>query len=400
MMENHDVSIDDVRALVAERQRYDDWLEGLEARRDATPQRVFDRVQDDYQTRRDVVLAQLRDHVESLKTMRMDFVARLEALDEKLAMLEDERAEAMLRTAVGEFDDDRWEKVRTEVEAQIEDFGGQRTSLHEEITDVSELLSSADTPIMVVAIADENTDENADAAITREESAGDTVADSSDAAITVTLDELTDRDDHTDPSTTHTSAPNLDGMMMVSVEVNRASPLDISDDMLLDDVGSVARGVVSGKESGTTADDEDTADIDDALALFSNNDDADHDTSTDERSAPKLGALDGMKGFDASRDRSPADRGAASTATVTPQSSPTVSPATSGEKAGAADASSDGFDDLAFLRSVVDPTAPSSSTRAAGQSDQQKTLRCTECSTMNLPTEWYCERCGGELAAF
>jgi uncharacterized OB-fold protein len=32
--------------------------------------------------------------------------------------------------------------------------------------------------------------------------------------------------------------------------------------------------------------------------------------------------------------------------------------------------------------------------------DALKTLRCTECGTMNLPTEWYCERCGGELAAF
>jgi hypothetical protein len=28
-----------------------------------------------------------------------------------------------------------------------------------------------------------------------------------------------------------------------------------------------------------------------------------------------------------------------------------------------------------------------------------KTLRCSECGTMNYPTEWYCERCGGELAA-
>ncbi|HEY0972567.1 MAG TPA: hypothetical protein VGE02_16475 [Gemmatimonadales bacterium] len=27
-----------------------------------------------------------------------------------------------------------------------------------------------------------------------------------------------------------------------------------------------------------------------------------------------------------------------------------------------------------------------------------KTLRCQECGTMNYPTEWYCERCGGELA--
>ena len=30
--------------------------------------------------------------------------------------------------------------------------------------------------------------------------------------------------------------------------------------------------------------------------------------------------------------------------------------------------------------------------------DAAKTLRCAECGTMNYPTEWYCERCGGELA--
>lgn len=28
-----------------------------------------------------------------------------------------------------------------------------------------------------------------------------------------------------------------------------------------------------------------------------------------------------------------------------------------------------------------------------------RTLRCRECGTMNLPTEWYCESCGAELAA-
>jgi uncharacterized OB-fold protein len=28
-----------------------------------------------------------------------------------------------------------------------------------------------------------------------------------------------------------------------------------------------------------------------------------------------------------------------------------------------------------------------------------KSLKCNQCGTMNLPTEWYCERCGGELAA-
>ena len=29
-----------------------------------------------------------------------------------------------------------------------------------------------------------------------------------------------------------------------------------------------------------------------------------------------------------------------------------------------------------------------------------RSLKCQECGTLNFPTEWYCEQCGGELAAF
>jgi hypothetical protein len=32
--------------------------------------------------------------------------------------------------------------------------------------------------------------------------------------------------------------------------------------------------------------------------------------------------------------------------------------------------------------------------------DVDKTLRCPECGAMNYATEWYCERCGGELSTF
>jgi hypothetical protein len=37
--------------------------------------------------------------------------------------------------------------------------------------------------------------------------------------------------------------------------------------------------------------------------------------------------------------------------------------------------------------------------RTSGALEQSKTLKCNECSAMNYPTEWYCERCGAELAA-
>lgn len=71
-------------------------------------------------------------------------------------------------------------------------------------------------------------------------------------------------------------------------------------------------------------------------------------------------------------------------------------------------------DELAFLRSVTLDAAPPSArlTPHAGQTtvgalDREerpsqtvaKTLKCGECGSLNRPTEWYCERCGAELAA-
>jgi len=46
---------------------------------------------------------------------------------------------------------------------------------------------------------------------------------------------------------------------------------------------------------------------------------------------------------------------------------------------------------------VPAPIVPDPS--AAGDEEAARTLRCKECGTMNLPTEWYCGQCGAELAA-
>jgi hypothetical protein len=58
--------------------------------------------------------------------------------------------------------------------------------------------------------------------------------------------------------------------------------------------------------------------------------------------------------------------------------------------------------DAPALRIVPDSPAPAQTPRsvatAAGAIDAAKTLRCAECGTMNYASEWYCERCGGELA--
>jgi hypothetical protein len=87
-------------------------------------------------------------------------------------------------------------------------------------------------------------------------------------------------------------------------------------------------------------------------------------------------------------------------------------------------------DELAFLKSVTDDDTGPSPKRASGgqyqpseltstsrggsppaaapgptaaapaaEGEAVKNLKCQECGTMNLPTEWYCEQCGAELAA-
>jgi hypothetical protein len=119
-----------------------------------------------------------------------------------------------------------------------------------------------------------------------------------------------------------------------------------------------------------------------------------------------------------------------------PQASPAPRPADGGPKTQKA-----GEDELSFLKSVSEevqerpestirrstgaqfqpatPTAPAPAPRRTGPAqvtplpppvvpeagdfdefeEPVKTLQCKECGSMNLPTEWYCEQCGSELAA-
>ena len=257
------MSIDEVRSLVAERQRYDDWLTALDGRRAETPSHVFDRVYGDYVARRDAVLAQLREHVGALATHGTELGRRLSSLEAELTALEDERVEAMLRTAVGEYDGNRWETVRQDVEAKIASLGEQRGGLLASVDEIRTLLASA----------------------TSEPPAADVEAPAQPAVEDIAVEDIAEED-------------------------------IAEEDIAYDDASSIASPSSPNASAETAA------------------------------SAPSV-------------------------------------PVNADET----------FDDLAFLRSVNDPTA-------APSNDPLKTLRCTECGTMNLPTEWYCERCGGELAAF
>ncbi|WP_434480579.1 hypothetical protein [Gemmatimonas sp.] len=139
------MSIEEVRTLVAERQRYDDWLTALEAKRADTPPRVYERVHGDYLGRRSEVIARLQAHVGTLSTLGSELEDRLGDLQARLAAHEEELAEGMLRNLVGEYDADRWESVRQDVEHKIQALGHERAALASEVEDVQTLLASART---------------------------------------------------------------------------------------------------------------------------------------------------------------------------------------------------------------------------------------------------------------
>lgn len=86
-------------------------------------------------------------------------------------------------------------------------------------------------------------------------------------------------------------------------------------------------------------------------------------------------------------------RAVAGEETATPDSGEAV-PTAGSQKGQGADEGRGGEPTPEKVEAVHD--APPSVPRA---SKAIKTLKCGECGTMNLPTEWYCERCGAELAA-
>lgn len=323
-MEPRDSSLDEVRHLVAERQRYDGWLTALEARRHDTPARVFARVHDDYQARRTEVVGRLQAHVAGLEQLAAALHDTVSRLESEAATLDEERIEAHLRTLVGEFDPGRWEALQQDVEGRLAQLADQRTDAAVRLEEARDLLARArgDAP-----------------AGTREPSwLADPAVPSVPSVPSVPVSPVVP------------VRPVAPSVVAVPGSLFEGVPerADASGPPVPGDAGRPLGGELGAPLSPVAADDDE---VERALATL------------DER-------------------------------LPTPERLPMVADSAQGEAVpvgadGARPVTSAPFDDLAFVRSLGE--APST--------DGRKSLRCAECGTMNLPTEWYCERCGGELAA-
>jgi hypothetical protein len=129
-------ALDALRALIAERQQYEQWISTLEAKREGTPEHVFERVHNDYRGRLDRVVNEIRGHAEELQLSISTLSARLV----EVARDEDSRREGLqeaeLRAAVGEYEPAQWEEIKSEAESALEKIAADRVSLDSQLSEL------------------------------------------------------------------------------------------------------------------------------------------------------------------------------------------------------------------------------------------------------------------------
>lgn len=322
----------DVPTLLDERRRYEAWLAALEARRDATPSHVFERVQTDYRRRLDQVAAELATRRQAIEEERTNLQSRLSLLDAQERMRRDERSELDLRAYVGELGANDAAAAFKTVDDALQQVVSERAALQRRLAELVALLA--------------------------ERSAGESVASQPAAQQPKQVQQ------GQQPSQPARQVRQVQQVQQVQPPATRASGSD----------GATAPG----------------------------------------------GSFDELAFLDAVVGGSTDDSRAAPVSTSPPQRSPHVAkqgpaapvgpPARPFDGAVIRD-NSDAESLLAGLRehsSRSSNAAPLAANvpantpillRTSDAMEQSKTLKCSECSAMNYPTEWYCERCGAELAA-
>jgi TolA-binding protein len=278
MAEKEPVSLDALNGLLKERQRYEEWLATLEAKRANTSDAVYQRVQADYQTRLREVSGKLAERAGELRESIDTLSLKLEEVSRQETQQREARQEAELRAAVGEYTDKQWKEIGGAWDKELARLVKEKNALEAQLDELNRIFALS-------------------------------VKEKQSAA--ASMDRSSSQDGSRPP---------------ISPVVPRPA------------IPQPTLNPPSRVEPPPAA-----------------------------RAQPPAPGAAGRSPFDQFPVLRPGGPGAASppagtTAVATP------------------------------------PAVPKSGGSQDPRSEQHKTLKCPECGAANYPTEWYCERCGGELA--
>lgn len=351
----------EIEALLAERGRFEQWLEQLSAKAATMPPHVVERVRADYQQRLDKVMGGLLSQADALRSEASVLDERVRSLASELAAKQDARAEDELRALVGEYDEDAWAKKAADHDAGIQAVERERAERDAEHSRIRQLLEESVRPARPATPASSPAVALPAAAETK------TVAEPT-PAVNTTAAGATPEPQVQPPAAEAVSQEREKDMAQAPPAPKRPSPFD--------EIGFM-RAVVGRTTpfGGVALTPEDLPPVEpraNAPAAA---------PAPENPPAPSPPApAEAPVNVSAERKAVPAFE-----APPIPDA-PIVAPVR---------ASSPAIPMIADESSMVDSMRSSTT-----MPDAARTLKCQECGWMNYPTEWYCEKCGGELAAF
>jgi hypothetical protein len=355
-----------IDALLAERRKYEQWLAQLESKRASTPAHVYAKVHGDYELRLAEAQKKLSAETGAVQALVTTLKESLATQDGLIHAKSDERAEAELRAAVGEYGEDEWQSLGRSLDESIGGFSAERDRLRSELGTLETLLAeAAPAPASAPATAP------APRPSVTAEPVTEAQVDAAAAAAPYTRQWI--------------PAP-------MSAEPEPDLPAEAPKAPLR------ASGAVNAPE---------TSDVDELAFL----------RSVLGRNTP----FDGAPAAPVTPPAAPAPIVPPMAPVEEAPSRPSMSGRSSGGMPRVSSSGMNGMSGTARPSSaeqfaVPEPPLemPSDQARESGvfrasgafavptplNSEAVKSLKCGECGTLNYPTEWYCERCGGELAAF
>jgi len=375
-----------VAALFAERQRFESWLATLEAKRAVTPAHIYTRVHADYTARLQRVTEQLSRHRAAIRELESNYADRLTSLDIDEAKNRDEMTEAELRANVGELAEDEHREILERTALALERVTAERLRVTAELTNlramlgddgelgvleigVSELTVTPTPPAVPVSPPAAKRGSKATAAAPGEKDAWGL-----------------------GPNDPLAVPPRASG----PVPAEDAAPSSPFDDL------EFLRSMVDPKASGDHA-------------AVSNGASHGGKAPAAKDAAPKAPAEPAKEAPKAPAKRASAETKAEPAPSAAPPAAPEPAPAAPKAPEPPAVVATTAAELAASSTKIANPSvsmeleAVSKSRKSAESAtpaylrdvppEQVKTLKCQECGTLNYPTEWYCERCGAELAA-
>ena len=306
-----------IEQLLQERAQFVGWLTRLNSNSETAsnvPEAVRARVRADYERRLEAVVEQLRTHTSALESQVATNTSKATGLAATEAELKEQYAESEVRHLVGEYDDLKWEGIRTELLKNTNQVKSQLEQTQQEIARLNEVLATIRAPARPEPAP---APAPAPAAAPPPPAAPAPVAEAPPEAAAPPSEEP---EGTTRGGGSRKAVPKKD-------EQGRTLWFPSG------------KGSDSGPQGGEKLDE---------LAFLKSVTDAENLSSATGRT-----------------------RSSGSFPKATAESPESKTPA---------------------------PSASEAKDRPSNQGTAPKTLKCGECGTLNRPTEWYCERCGAELA--